>query len=121
MNKNNDNIAVGAETAPGRRTAPEHARMCDDGDLSNPGVSAFGSAIDSLRPKCDALLAMEPVQLDALPRDMPKRGVYLFSEGERHVYAGRSNSLRNRLHRHVHNSHSTATLAFLMVEWQSSS
>ena len=46
---------------------------------------------------------------------MPKAGVYLFSEGSRHLYAGRTNDLRTRLQGHVHNSHNTATLAFLMA------
>jgi hypothetical protein len=42
---------------------------------------------------------------DALPRrrfpkSLPKRGVYLFSEGDAHLYVGRSNKIRARWGRH---------------------
>lgn len=63
-------------------------------------------------------MAMEPVHLVALPRCMPKKGVYLLSEGDRHLYAGRTNSLRTRLRNHVRDSHYSATLAFLMARIQ---
>ena len=75
----------------------------------------FKQAVDSLQPKYEALLAMGPVKLATLPPCMPKRGVYLLSEGDRHLYAGRTNSFRTRLQGHVHDSHDTATLAFLMA------
>jgi len=75
----------------------------------------FQQAVDSLHPKYEALMSMVPVHLDALPRRMPKRGVYLLSEQDRHLYAGRSNCLRTRLRNHVRDSHHTATLAFLMA------
>ena len=67
----------------------------------------FKQAVDSLHPKCEALLAMKPVTLAALPRPMPKRRVYLFSEGD-----------RTRLRGHVRDSHNPATLAFLMARIQ---
>jgi hypothetical protein len=75
----------------------------------------FIQAVESLKPKCDALLAMDPVHFGALPQRMPKAGVYLFSEGTRHLYAGRTNGLRARLQGHVRDSHNTATLAFLIA------
>ena len=75
----------------------------------------FQQAVDSTRAKYDALIAMEPVHLGALPRCMPKKGVYLLSEGNRHLYAGRTNGLRARLRGHVCDSHYSATLAFLMA------
>jgi len=78
----------------------------------------FKQAVDSLQPKYEALLAMEPVTLADLPRHMPKKGVYLFSEGDRHLYAGRTNGLRSRLQGHVRDSHYTATLAFLIARIQ---
>ena len=58
---------------------------------------------------------MAPVRFATLPRRIPKAGVYLFSEGSRHLYAGRTDGLRTRLQGHVRNSHNTATLAFLMA------
>ena len=78
----------------------------------------FKKAVKSLQPKYEALLAMEPIRLVALPHRIPKRGVYLLSEGDRHLYAGRTNSLRARLRNHVRDSHFTATLAFLMARIQ---
>ena len=78
----------------------------------------FKQAVDSLQPKYKALLAMEPVTLADLPRQMPKKGVYLFSEGDRPLYADRTNRLRSRLQGHVRDSHYTATLAFLMARIQ---
>ena len=48
---------------------------------------------------------------------MPRQGVYLFSEGSRHLYVGRSNRLRQRLQSHCRPSgdHYTATFAFLIA------
>ena len=77
--------------------------------------SEFQQAVESLHPKYDFLVAMRPVRLPALPSRMPKKGVYLLSEGSRHLYAGRTNNLRIRLQNHVRDSHFTATLAFLMA------
>ena len=36
-----------------------------------------------------------------LPPSIPKSGVYLFSEGARHLYIGRSRNIRQRLGLHV--------------------
>ena len=78
----------------------------------------FQHVVDSLQPKCEILMAMRPVHLDALPRHMPKKGIYLLSEGNRHLYVGRTNTLRARLRNHVRDSHNTATFAFLMARLQ---
>jgi uncharacterized protein (UPF0297 family) len=45
-------------------------------------------------------MAMKPVKVSNLPRSIPKAGVYLFSEGGKHLYVGRSNRLRARIRRH---------------------
>jgi hypothetical protein len=60
----------------------------------------FAEAIQSLQPSLERLLAMEPVTTANLPRDMPKSGVYLFTEAADHLYVGRSNRLRSRICRH---------------------
>lgn len=60
----------------------------------------FAVLVEALAPKLDELLARVPLQYGNLPRDMPFSGVYLFSEGARHLYVGRSNSLRGRYGRH---------------------
>src|SRR5262249_59286640 len=36
----------------------------------------------------------------ALPRTMPRSGIYLFTENGRHLYVGRSNELRGRYRNH---------------------
>ncbi len=60
----------------------------------------FADVISSLDPSLRKLLAMSPVTTTTLPREMPKAGIYLFSEGERHLYVGRSNNICGRLKRH---------------------
>ena len=50
--------------------------------------------------------------------DIPKRGIYVFYEGKKAIYVGRSNGLRNRIQEHGRPSsdHYSATLAFLMAK-----
>jgi hypothetical protein len=74
----------------------------------------FVRLLGGLEPKFDALMAMRPVCYSSLPRGMPERGIYLFSEGDRHLYVGRTNRLRNRLAGHCRpsSSHFSATFAF---------
>jgi len=57
----------------------------------------FARVIEQLHPAFERLLAMPLASYGRLPGDMPIQGVYLFSEGDRHLYAGRSNHLRNRV------------------------
>jgi len=74
----------------------------------------FASVIESLHPSFEKLVHMEPVTTGTLPRHMPKSGVYLFTEGKRHLYVGRSNRLRSRIRRHgaVSAKHNVAAFAF---------
>ncbi len=67
-----------------------------------------------MEPSFNALLEMSPVRGSSLPRDIPDRGIYLFSEGARHLYVGRSNRIRKRLQNHCRPSsgHNKATFAF---------
>jgi hypothetical protein len=53
--------------------------------------------VEHLHAKTQALVSMLPVTPVTLPRLMSKRGVYLLSEGERHLYVGRINDIRKRL------------------------
>lgn len=80
----------------------------------------FAALIEALEPKRNALLVMPPVQYGSLPRVLPMRGVYLFSDGGRHLYVGRTNNLRRRLGGHCRPSatHSTATFAFRLAREQ---
>src|SRR5262245_10132715 len=74
----------------------------------------FRTYTETLGPKLTTLLAMPPVTVATLPRQMPLRGVYLFSDGSRHFYVGRTNKLCKRLQYHCRpsSSHFQATFAF---------
>lgn len=74
----------------------------------------FKAFVESLEPKFQLLLSMAPVEYCNLPREMPRKGLYLFSEGQNHLYVGRTNRLRERLRGHCIQSatHFTATFAF---------
>jgi hypothetical protein len=50
----------------------------------------FRNLVDALHAKYEALLAMRPVIAREIPSDTPVGGVYLFSEGSTHLYAGRT-------------------------------
>jgi predicted GIY-YIG superfamily endonuclease len=60
----------------------------------------FERIIESLEPSLERLLAMEPVRIGSIPRDFPVSGVYLLSEGPKHLYVGRSRNIRRRLAHH---------------------
>ena len=60
----------------------------------------FAQAIEGLDASFEALRRMKPVKAGMWPADMPLKGVYLFSEGRRHLYVGRSNNIRGRHGRH---------------------
>ena len=74
----------------------------------------FKSLADSLEPKYRSLVGMPPEKYRSLPRGIPIRGIYLFSEGSNHLYVGRTNRMRQRLRGHCapSASHFTATFAF---------
>lgn len=74
----------------------------------------FRQFLDHLEPKFQALVLMPPVKFGILPRQVPERGIYLFSEDQQHLYVGRTNRLRHRLAGHCRPSstHFTATFAF---------
>jgi predicted GIY-YIG superfamily endonuclease len=60
----------------------------------------FASIVESLEPTFRLLMQMKPVRYSTLPKGMPASGIYLFSEGKRHLYVGRSRSIRSRLSHH---------------------
>jgi hypothetical protein len=77
----------------------------------------FSAAVEILHQKFERLLATPPLTAGALPRDMPKSGVYLFTEDNRHLYVGRSNNLRARYGRHClpGATHRMAAFAFRLA------
>jgi hypothetical protein len=60
----------------------------------------FAALIGGLQPKFEQLIGMTPCRAGAFPQSLPKQGVYLFSEGDAHLYIGRSNKIRVRWGRH---------------------
>src|SRR5437588_12808537 len=77
----------------------------------------FREHVESLVPKLATLLAMPPVTVPTLPRQMPSRGVYLFSDGDEHLYVGRTNTLKKRLQNHCRpgSTHLKAAFAFRLA------
>ena len=61
---------------------------------------AFRVYVESLHPSFERLMVMSPLKIDRLPRDLPGECIYLFSEGENHLYVGRTTKLRQRLRQH---------------------
>lgn len=78
---------------------------------------AFRTHVEALPTALERLVAMRPVQTAALPRVMPDRGVYLCSEGDIHLYVGRSNRLRARIRNHGNPvaTHKQAAFAFRLA------
>lgn len=69
-------------------------------NLSRNMNPQFAAVVESLHPSFQRLVEMNPVLYAALPKQMPTAGIYLFSEGTRHLYVGRSRDIRGRLGRH---------------------
>jgi hypothetical protein len=74
----------------------------------------FARFVEALEPKFRALMTMKAVKYASLPSQMPERGIYLFSDGNNHLYVGRTNRIRRRLAGHCRPSstHFSATFAF---------
>ena len=79
--------------------------------------SEFMNIVESLESKFQDLITAAPMKYRELPQNLPKRAIYLFSKGTKHLYVGRTNTLRSRLRGHCTPSatHYTATLAFRMA------
>jgi predicted GIY-YIG superfamily endonuclease len=74
----------------------------------------FAKASNSLDLSYRMLMKMKPVTIGTMPKDMPTQGVYLFSEGKKHLYVGRSNKLHKRPLRHC-GTHRMAAFAFRLA------
>ncbi|MDT7525118.1 GIY-YIG nuclease family protein [Pseudidiomarina sp. GXY010] len=77
----------------------------------------FKEYIDSLEPSFQQLLNMKQVTVATLPKEIPQSGIYLFSENGKHLYVGRTNTIRKRLQNHCRPSsgHNSATFAFRLT------
>ena len=65
----------------------------------------FRELIDGLDEMYQALISMAPVIAEDIPNDTPVGGVYLFSEGSLHLYAGRT---KRKIAVRIRNHFSTA-------------
>ena len=79
--------------------------------------SKFSRYVERLHPSFESLTKMQPVKIPALPKDVPLKCIYLFSENGRHLYVGRTNSLKKRLKQHSNPSsqHNQAVFAFRLA------
>ena len=77
----------------------------------------FRQHVESLHPSFESLLRSEPFTFGSLPKDLPKAGIYLFTEADRHLYVGRTNSICKRLQQHCRPSsaHNSAPFAFRLA------
>lgn len=77
----------------------------------------FRQYVESLHPSFERLMQMSPIKMSALPRNLPEKCVYLFSEGEQTLYAGRTRRLRQRLRQHsiAAAQHNQAVFAFKLA------
>ncbi len=77
----------------------------------------FKGYAEILEPLSRRLMRVPPARVASLPADMPRAGVYLFSDGPRHLYVGRTNRMRARLQEHGRPSstHNSAPFAFMLA------
>ncbi len=78
----------------------------------------FAAFAERLHPAFERLLACQPVTGGIrMPLGGATRGVYLFSEGDHHLYVGRTNRLRTRHHEHwrPRGKHNDAPFAFRLA------
>lgn len=90
--------------------------MPNQGD-SSAVQRRFRAMVDKLDSLFQKLKKMPPVHHGNLPNGMSKSGVYLFSEGKKHLYVGRSRNIRNRYgqHHRPSSTHNSAPFAFLLA------
>lgn len=81
---------------------------------------SFALLVEKLPSALQLLLACEPhTGGTPLPLSAPERAVYLFSEGDEHLYVGRTNRLRHRYREHCRNRHNDAPFAFKLARHDS--
>lgn len=72
----------------------------------------FDGRMAQVRAKFKELLACAPVHFPLRQTDLPDKGIYLLSEGEKYLYVGRSDGMRRRLNQHKRESASTNSASF---------
>lgn len=76
----------------------------------------FAALVEALHPSFERLIACSPHTGPVpLPRDVPACAVYLFSEGDDHLYVGRTDRLRARHREHWSGGSNDAAFAFKLA------
>ncbi len=80
----------------------------------------FATIKEKLHASFELLIADAPINGGHFKVNPPARGVYLFSEGNTHLYVGRSNDIRGRYGRHCNPgaTHRMAAFAFRLAREQ---
>ena len=80
-------------------------------------LEAFKQYVEALHPAFERLMSAEPFKIATLPKGLPSRCIYLFSEGDQHLYVGRTNHFRNRMRQHSipASQHNQAVFAFKLA------
>lgn len=78
---------------------------------------SFAIYVGALDPLFHHLVDMPPVKIGELKPPLPERCVYLFSEGDRALYVGRTNHFRRRMRQHSIDAarHNQAVFAFRLA------
>jgi hypothetical protein len=78
---------------------------------------SFRQYVETLHPSFERLLNMSPLKILVLPKGIPHKCIYLFSEGANHLYVGRTRRLRKRLRDHsvAGALHNQAVFAFKLA------
>lgn len=88
-------------------------------DTINPAMNeTFRLHVEALHPAYERLLASTPFKFADLGRQrVPDRAIYLLTEGDRHLYVGRSDNIRKRLRNHCSPgaTHLQAAFAFRLA------
>jgi hypothetical protein len=80
----------------------------------------FRQHIEALHPSFETLMLCPSFTFGTMPKQLPKAGIYLFSEGLNHLYVGRSNFIRRRLQQQcrISSGHNSAPFAFRLAREQ---
>ena len=82
----------------------------------------FKESADRMLLRLQSLLEQPPISIDDIGiTQVPQKGVYVFFEGNKPIYVGRSNRLKKRIKEHISSDHYSATLALKIAKQNTSS
>src|ERR1019366_279457 len=79
---------------------------------------AFRQYVESMHGSFERLTGMEPVTIATIPKNAQSECIYLFSEGARHLYVGRTRHLRQPERQHCEQQF---VLPRVRIRWPSQS